>query len=348
MKSRNLFKILLISLIAVGIATFTYAGGENPPSYTQTKYPIVLVPGVLGFDKLLGTVAYFYGIEDAIKKDSGGQEVHLISLSGWQETEARGLDLKNKIEELCLKYGYSKVNVIAHSHGSTTSRVAMKLIPHRFASLTTIAGPHYGTPTADCGASMPSILQNAAYSAINLLMGDLVGLISGHPEYVGDQNTAAVLNDFTQGGMKLFNTVKYPCAGVPKGGSYGTKQYGADATAPGAESEVVNGNTIRYYSWTGDVSVLGVTVPTTTVGDVTDVAMTATDALNKLYGYWGPTDAFIPVSSAKFGKFLGTYWWNHADEINQTVGLWVPSSMIAQNPKEVFRIHANRLQQAGL
>ncbi|MBF0117431.1 MAG: alpha/beta fold hydrolase [Desulfobacterales bacterium] len=343
MKRHNLFKILVISLVILGVATFTYAGGTNTPPYTQTKYPIVLVPGVLGFDKLIGLVPYFYGIEGAIEKDSGGQQVHLMALSGWQGTEARGLDLKNKIEELCTKYGYTKVNVIAHSHGSTTSRVAMKLIPHRFASLTTIAGPHYGTPTADCGASMPEALQNVAYSAINLLGGDFIALISGNPEYIGKQDTGTVVSDFTQDKMKIFNTVTYPCAGVPKNGTYGTKKYGADATS-GAESEVINGNTIRYYSWSGDVSVLGLTVPVTNI-DVTDVAMTATDALNKAYGYWGPTDAFIPVSSAKFGKYIDTYFWNHADEINQTMGIISP---LAADPKEIFRTHANRLQKAGL
>ncbi len=33
--------------------------------YTQTRYPIVLVHGLFGFDKLLG-VDYFYGIPQAL------------------------------------------------------------------------------------------------------------------------------------------------------------------------------------------------------------------------------------------------------------------------------------------
>lgn len=33
--------------------------------YTKTKYPLVLAPGVLGFDKLVGFVDYWYAISAA-------------------------------------------------------------------------------------------------------------------------------------------------------------------------------------------------------------------------------------------------------------------------------------------
>ena len=35
--------------------------------YTKTKYPVVLAPGVLGFDKLVGFVDYWYGIPNAMR-----------------------------------------------------------------------------------------------------------------------------------------------------------------------------------------------------------------------------------------------------------------------------------------
>ena len=42
--------------------------------YTKTKYPVVLAPGVLGFDKLVGFVDYWYGIPSAMR--DGGAKVY--------------------------------------------------------------------------------------------------------------------------------------------------------------------------------------------------------------------------------------------------------------------------------
>ena len=47
--------------------------------YTKTKYPVVLAPGVLGFDKLVGFVDYWYGIPSAMQ--DGGAKVYITSAS---------------------------------------------------------------------------------------------------------------------------------------------------------------------------------------------------------------------------------------------------------------------------
>jgi len=47
--------------------------------YTKTKYPVVLAPGVLGFDKLVGFVDYWYGIPSAMQ--DGGAKVYTTSAS---------------------------------------------------------------------------------------------------------------------------------------------------------------------------------------------------------------------------------------------------------------------------
>ncbi len=216
--------------------------------YTQTKHPILLVPGVLGFDDidLLGLgVEYFYNLDSAINETSDVL-VHNVSLNPWQGTVPRGQDLAKKIinfleinfEPLELdKTGVDriKVNLIAHSHGATTSRVALRELAedpdkrwhNRIASLTTVAGPHYGSPTADGGVALFNdvILGDLAAFALKDLLfqglaGTLVSLSSGHPEYVCEQDLQSVMVGFSQNEMYRFNNITYPSVGVPHGGQY--------------------------------------------------------------------------------------------------------------------------------
>lgn len=254
-----------------------------------TKYPIFLIPGVNGFsaidpvELLFGAdpdwtdafdVAYFYGIARDLRKGHN-QHVIDVSLKAWQETESRGKDLKTQIFahlyafDPCFAEGEGKlkVNIIAHSHGSTTSRVAVAELARTFqdpliradwglydnpvgsrvASLTTIAGPHFGTPSADGGFQLREMLNQkiggnagedlwnrakvffqsagvwvAALSCERQLFGE------GTPGYdvnnwqalLDTQEFDEVARGFTQPYMYRFNEKTYPCAGLPPGAKY--------------------------------------------------------------------------------------------------------------------------------
>ncbi len=342
-------------LIVLNSPLYAWSDGD-----TATAHPIILVPGVMGFDTLLGMVDYFYGVEDAIEEYSQGQQVINISISSWMGTEKRGAYLAEAIEDLYDEYGWDeskKVNIIAHSHGSTTSRVAMKLLaekaemegnPNPVASLTTIAGPHYGTPFADYAASLPKWLIKIVAMGLDLA-GETIALFSGHCEWLNKQNSEDVLNDFTQQGIEQFNQ-KYSCAGVPPGGSYGEGSYGEDVTGVGAvagdgfgnELEASDPDAIKYYSFTGNIGDSHFTNGL----DPADVVLWVIHLFNNWQGYHGDADAFIPVSSAQFGDVIcDSYYWNHVDEQNQILGLLDAN---AADPLEVYRNHANRLKTAGL
>ena len=58
-------------------------------TYTKTKYPMVLAPGVLGFDKLVGFVDYWYQIPSGLTY-SGGKVSFDFSVSDAVEEVARG------------------------------------------------------------------------------------------------------------------------------------------------------------------------------------------------------------------------------------------------------------------
>jgi triacylglycerol lipase len=336
---------------------------------TWTKYPIVLVPGVFSWDNILGAdINYFYQVEEAIEISSFSmnffkqplhQETHFIPLNPWQNTFDRAADLKQKLDALMAKHNYKKVNLIAHSHGSTTSRLAVRWMaqeaasqnrPTPIASLTTIAGPHFGTPVADYYMAN----ENEALATLLNLSGNFMSLISFGPtdtgtgmfEYVGvdTQDSAAVFKDFSQEEITKFNEL-YPSAGLPEGaGLYGEGAVTTDgAHAGNGLGEAMNPDdpeAILYYSWTGNVGNGWNTAP-----DLSDAVMAITNNMNKEMGYNGDADGFIPVTSSHFGKVIcDDYYWNHIDEINNLLGIVSPD---AANPLTVYRLHAQRLQQAG-
>ena len=209
------------------------------PSYTQTKYPIMVVPGVLAYDSinvLIDQIDYFYGVADEIEADTD-QEVHTFSLNPWQDTVPRGQDLAGKILTQISaptapgSVPFDKVNLLAHSHGATTSRVAIRWLKEEHgldnvASLTTVAGPHFGTPTAD-GAKhgldnwpfWGPALENTLIPFFNVV-GCALATLAGDSQYCGDMDLMSVLIDFTQEAMYDFNTASYPSYGVPTGAEY--------------------------------------------------------------------------------------------------------------------------------
>ncbi|MBW3827761.1 esterase/lipase family protein [Aeromonas hydrophila] len=99
--------------------------------YTQTRYPIVLVHGLFGFDKLLG-VDYFYGIPQALTRD--GARVYVAQVSATQSSELRGEQLLKQVQQVLAITGAEKVNLIGHSHGGPTIRYVASVAPELVAS----------------------------------------------------------------------------------------------------------------------------------------------------------------------------------------------------------------------
>lgn len=113
-----------------------------------TKYPIVLAPGLFGFDSKV--VSYFLGISKYIS--SLGCEV-TATTTETARVEKRAALLKSQLDNFIKKTKTDKVNIIAHSMGGLDARYAISRLgmDDRVASLTTLATPHHGTSVADWG-----------------------------------------------------------------------------------------------------------------------------------------------------------------------------------------------------
>ena len=84
---RSALSRLLFALVLLGIVPAASAQG----TYTQTRHPILLVHGLLGFDSLFGVYDYWYGVPSDLR--SGGARVYVANVSSSNYTEVRGEQL---------------------------------------------------------------------------------------------------------------------------------------------------------------------------------------------------------------------------------------------------------------
>lgn len=300
-------------IFAVAAATLLFGASAHATSdYAKTRYPIVLVHGLFGFDSFLG-VDYFYGIPGALRQD--GARVFVAQVSAASSTEVRGEQLLAQVKNIMAITGASKVNLIGHSHGGPTIRYVAGVTPQLVASVTSIGGVNKGSRVADIlrGVAPAGGLSEAVVNGAAKAFVALINLGSGGTQL--PQSPTAALNSLTTAGSSAFNS-RFPQA-LPSG--------------CGSGAELVNG--VRYYSWAG-------TLPVTNVLDISDGAL---GIMSLVFGE--PNDGLVSACSTRLGKHLGDYRQNHLDEVNQVIGL---RDWFSVDPVTLYRQQANRLKQQGL
>lgn len=290
-----------------------------------TRYPLVLVPGMLGFIRLV-LYPYWYGIVSALRR--GGAVVVAVKVSPLHSSEVRGEQLLARIEEILRQTGAQKVNLIGHSQGSLTARYAAAIRPDLVASVTSVAGTNHGSELAD-------YLQThyPADSARGRLLSALLRLISAlmsllETGYRGPRlpvDIRASHASLTTEGVALFNQ-RYP-QGLPE-------------TWGGQGPEVVNG--VRYYSWSGTLQ-----------PGKTDKGGNLFDGTNRSCRLFartfvreaGQCDGMVGRYSSHLGTVIGDdYPLDHFDIVNQALGLVGKGA----EPVRLFVEHAERLKAAGV
>lgn len=298
----------------LGMALLMLAGVAQASDYTRTRYPLVLAPGVLGFDKVLG-IEYWYGIPASLRSD--GARVFVTSASAFNSSEARGEQTLRQVQDVLAITGAAKVNLLGHSHGGFSVRYVARLMPSRVASLTLVGSPVKGTPVADLiGEFTANPAVGGVVGKVGNAFSSLLTMLAGNSY---QEDVLGAMGSLSTKGAATFNAA-HP-AGVP-------------ATTCGEGAYSVNG--VRMYSWSG-------TSPTTNILDVTDVLFGATSL-----AFLGreANDGLVGRCSSHFGQVLrDNYPWNHGDEINHLFGL---RGLFTTDPRSVYRQHANRLKQAGL
>jgi triacylglycerol lipase len=300
--------------------------GEVETRQAETRYPIVLVHGLLGFDNMLG-VDYFHRIPDALA--NAGAKVHVAQVSGTNTSEIRGEQLLRELKTLRAMSGNPglKFNLIGHSQGSPTARYVAAVAPEMVASVTSIGGVNGGSRVADLLQRIPEgSLTQTAIAGMTKALAKLIGALSGKDLDRLPEVPLNALDTLSTSGSLTFNR-KFPQGLVPAGASCSVK----------SGPPVVNN--VRYYSWTG-------VKPATNLLDASDVPLAA---LGQIAYPGAENDGLVGACDSRLGEHLGDYRQNHLDEINQLFGL-VDSSLwsFEKKPIQLYLDHAARLKSAGL
>ena len=288
----------------------------------NTKYPIVLVHGVSGFDSLLGLMDYFHQIPENLEGgviSGGNAKVYVANVSAWHDAYYRGEQLMEYIETHVLPdSGASKVNLIGHSLGGPTIRYVSNINPDIVASATTVNAINYGSGFADWGMETfpEGSIGNSTLEDLLNALGAITDALAGDPGHEQDALEAVLF--MTTEGANAFNAVHDD--GMP-----------TEYCGEGPYQE----NGVHYFSWGG-------TSKLTNVLDVTDPFMLLTDQL----GYWNgeESDGLVARCSMHWGKVIrDDYDLNHLDAVNLLFGLrgW-------HDPIDIFENHAARLRDMGI
>ena len=291
----------------------------------STRYPLVLVPGMLGFIRLL-LYPYWYGIIKALRR--GGATVIAVQVSPLNSTEVRGEQLLVRIDEILRETGAARVNLFGHSQGSLTARYAAAKRPDLVASVTSVAGPNHGSELADhfhTHYPMSSWKGRVVSALFHLVAGVMSLLETGYrgPRFKADLQASH--QSLTSAGVALFNR-QYP-QGLPD-------------TWGGQGAEEVGG--VRYYSWSGTLQ-----------PGKTDRGRNLLDGTNRSCRLFartfvkekGQCDGMVGRYSSHLGTVIGDdYPLDHFDIVNQSLGLVGKGA----EPIRLFVEHAQRLKAAGL
>lgn len=290
-----------------------------------TRYPLVLVPGMLGFVRLL-LYPYWYGIIPALRQ--GGAQVFAIQVSPLNSSEVRGEQLLAQVQRIMAETGAHRVNLIGHSQGALTARYAAAKRPDWVASVTSVAGPNHGSELADYLArhSPAHSLKGRVLSWLLRGVAALMTLLeTGYRGPKLPVDIHASHQSLTTEGVALFNR-QYP-QGLP-------------STWGGQGAEEVGG--VRYYSWSGTLQ-----------PGKTNRGRNLFDGTNRSCRLFartfvreaGQCDGMVGRCSSHLGQVIGDdYPLDHFDIVNQSLGLVGKGA----EPIRLFVEHARRLKAANL
>lgn len=128
------------------------------PGIIQLNYPVLLCHGYGGFSTLLSPSPMH---KPCMRLRSFGIQAFAPNIVPYATISTRAKQWARIIEILNEKYGYEKLNVVAHSMGGLDMRYAIaKLgVADSVASLTTIATPHHGTSLAELVLNSPDTIR---------------------------------------------------------------------------------------------------------------------------------------------------------------------------------------------
>jgi triacylglycerol lipase len=280
--------------------------GSNDPTPTQPQppidpgqpdqsgppYPIVLMHGMFGFQKiqLLG-LDYFNGIVADLAAH-GEHQIFVSQAAMLASSADRAAMIAPYIDQILAETGKKKVNLIGHSQGGLDARYLVSSMGYgdRVASISMVAAPNHGSKVAD---AVLNAVPGVAYPLITPLL-DLYGIIGGDPKSEKDLRTSL--------------------------------QWLSEAYVDGTFNPAnPDDSRVKYFSWAGRSNLMpggaeckpGMIADDDSKLDVVDPLFVATGGFLATDAAHSVNDGLVAVYSAKWGQFMGCVPADHLDEVGQ-------------------------------
>ncbi len=251
-----------------------------------TRFPIVLMHGMGGFDSaLFNLLTYFNGVEEDL--DNMGYDVDATVVPSFQSSEVRAAMVEEQLMEILTNIGARKLNLVAHSQGGLDARQFISSMHHGddVAVLAMVATPNKGSVVGD------------------IIIGNVPGI---------GQDILAGLVDF------MFNLFGASSENDLKAALYFiSTDYMNNIFNPANPDDP----RVRYWSWAGVSCGMFDSSCRASHADErvsTFLALSYSLILNgdPAEGH-GPNDGMVEQNSATYGEFQGIINADHADEIGQ-------------------------------
>jgi triacylglycerol lipase len=246
-----------------------------------TRFPLLLVHGFGGWDTILGGLEYFYGVEDELA--GRGYDVHVTVADAVNDTPTRARQLAAQVDAILAATGARKVNLVAHSQGGLDGRYLIGTLGYgdRVGALVMVSTPNRGTMVADALVGelpVSATLLAALFDAWGAILGGSEADTRAAFEQI---TTARITGEFNPAHPDDPRVVYWSFAGR----SCGLLDFACQADNEGESVDPLL--VVSYEFLQGEEP-----------------------------GH-GPNDGLVPVSSAEWGRFLGTLPADHWDEIGQ-------------------------------
>ena len=138
------------------------------PEIIQLNYPVLMCHGYGGISMLIKPSPIH---DSCMRLRSFGVEAFAPNIVPYSTIGVRAEQWAERIVQLQQRYGYKKLNVVAHSMGGLDIRAAISRLgmDSDVASLTTISTPHQGTSLADIVLTAPELLKDKLNELMNWL-----------------------------------------------------------------------------------------------------------------------------------------------------------------------------------
>jgi len=244
-----------------------------------TRYPIVLMHGMMGTDTYIDILEYFYQIPEYLR--DAGYEVFNPAVPGVSTAEVRAEVWQEHLDELEAQGLGRRFNLIAHSQGGLDARYLISgLEDPRPVSLITVATPHRGSEVADLALGLihDSRITQSLYDDVMAELADLLGL--------GPAEATEQLASFSTPAMVDWN------------------------------AQVPDSPDVYYASWSGrSCGALEPACQQQENGEVVNTLLGPSYTLLEMLA--GDNDGMVPDSSAQWGVYMGALPADHMDEVGQ-------------------------------